>query len=172
MVELAANEPALSDSLSGDIAWRCSLAEFSGALTDAPVDAIVFHVEVHDHNRLFEALDHASALRPSTKLLLAATSSNALILAEIDSTLLRHRTRSRRAMLTARESQVLQEIRAGRTNREIASLLGISLSTVNRHVENILKRLSARNRAQAVAETLATDYDADSAPTGRRVSVG
>jgi DNA-binding NarL/FixJ family response regulator len=52
--------------------------------------------------------------------------------------------------LTRRELDVLSAIRRGSTNREIAASLGIALSTVKRHVEHILKKLDARNRAQAV----------------------
>jgi DNA-binding NarL/FixJ family response regulator len=52
--------------------------------------------------------------------------------------------------LTRRELDVLSAIRRGSTNREIAVSLGIALSTVKRHVEHILKKLDARNRAQAV----------------------
>lgn len=52
--------------------------------------------------------------------------------------------------LTRRQSDVLQLIRFGRTNREIAGLLGISSATVNKHVQGILIKLNARNRAQAV----------------------
>ncbi len=52
--------------------------------------------------------------------------------------------------LTRRQSEVLQLIGAGRTNREIAQQLGISFTTVNKHVQSILIRLNARNRAQAV----------------------
>jgi DNA-binding CsgD family transcriptional regulator len=37
------------------------------------------------------------------------------------------------------------------TNGEIAASLGIAISTVKRHVEHILEKLDARNRAQAVA---------------------
>lgn len=51
--------------------------------------------------------------------------------------------------LTAREIEVLQEIRRGRTNREIALHLGISTTTINKHVQRLLKKLNARNRAHA-----------------------
>lgn len=51
--------------------------------------------------------------------------------------------------LTPREATVLVEIRAGRTNREIAYRLGISTPTVNKHVHQILRKLNARNRAHA-----------------------
>ena len=56
---------------------------------------------------------------------------------------------SRPRLLTAREAQVLGEVRQGRTNREIASKLGISLGTVNKHVQQVLKKLKVRNRAHA-----------------------
>ena len=53
--------------------------------------------------------------------------------------------------LTPREIDVLSAIRRGSTNGEIAGSLGIATSTVKRHVEHILEKLDARNRAQAVA---------------------
>jgi DNA-binding NarL/FixJ family response regulator len=53
--------------------------------------------------------------------------------------------------LTKREHEVLAELKRGRTNREIASRLGVSVSTVNKHVQQVLKKLHVRNRAQAVA---------------------
>jgi DNA-binding NarL/FixJ family response regulator len=54
--------------------------------------------------------------------------------------------------LTRREQEVLAEIRRGRTNREIASKLGVSIATVNKHVQQVLKKLQVRNRSQAVAQ--------------------
>jgi DNA-binding NarL/FixJ family response regulator len=51
--------------------------------------------------------------------------------------------------LTRRELEVLDEIRRGMTNREIALRLGVSPTTVNKHVHRVLTKLGARNRAQA-----------------------
>jgi DNA-binding NarL/FixJ family response regulator len=53
--------------------------------------------------------------------------------------------------LTRREQEVLAELNRGRTNREIASRLGVSVTTVNKHVQQVLKKLHVRNRGQAVA---------------------
>jgi DNA-binding NarL/FixJ family response regulator len=53
--------------------------------------------------------------------------------------------------LTKREQEVLAELKRGRTNREIASGLGVSVTTVNKHVQQVLKKLHVRNRGQAVA---------------------
>lgn len=53
--------------------------------------------------------------------------------------------------LSLRERQVLLEIRRGKTNREIATTLGISRTTVNKHVQKILLKLRVHNRAQAAS---------------------
>lgn len=58
---------------------------------------------------------------------------------------------SMRLGLTKREQQVLAELRRGRTNKQIAQLLGVSITTINKHVQQVLKKLHVRTRAQAVA---------------------
>lgn len=51
--------------------------------------------------------------------------------------------------LSPRESEVLQLVAQGRTNREIATQLGLSPSTVKNHVNSILAKLRVRNRTEA-----------------------
>ena len=58
---------------------------------------------------------------------------------------------SLRSGLTVREQEVLAELRRGRTNKEIATRLGVSITTINKHVQQVLKKLHVRTRAQAVA---------------------
>ncbi len=53
--------------------------------------------------------------------------------------------------LTAREKEVCQMIARGARDREIAAQLVVSESTVKKHVQNVLRKLHARNRAEAVA---------------------
>lgn len=53
--------------------------------------------------------------------------------------------------LTAREQQVLEEVAAGRTNREIGASLFVSEETVKYHLKNIMQKLHLRNRAEVVA---------------------
>jgi DNA-binding NarL/FixJ family response regulator len=56
-----------------------------------------------------------------------------------------------RSGLTTREQEVLAELRRGRTNKEIALRLGVSITTINKHVQQVLKKFHVRTRAQAVA---------------------
>jgi two-component system, NarL family, nitrate/nitrite response regulator NarL len=51
--------------------------------------------------------------------------------------------------LTDRELEVLRLISDGRTDREAAAALSISTRTVEAHVGRILRKVSARNRAEA-----------------------
>jgi DNA-binding NarL/FixJ family response regulator len=53
--------------------------------------------------------------------------------------------------LTPRENEVLERIARGSRDREIAEQLTVTQSTVKKHVQNILRKLHARNRAEAVA---------------------
>lgn len=53
--------------------------------------------------------------------------------------------------LTARECDVLRLVAAGKTNREIASVLVISEHTVARHLQNIFTKMRVPSRAAATA---------------------
>ena len=56
--------------------------------------------------------------------------------------------------LSRRERDVLREIAAGRTNKQIAQSLNIALSTVKCHVRAILDKLNADSRTQAALRAL------------------
>ena len=58
--------------------------------------------------------------------------------------------------LTAREAEVLLWLTKGKTNRDIGEILGISPRTINKHSENIYKKLGVENRTAAA--TKAMDY--------------
>jgi two-component system response regulator DesR len=53
-------------------------------------------------------------------------------------------------LLSEREREVLEEIAAGSTNREIAQRLYLSPHTVKEHTSALYRKLGARNRAEAV----------------------
>ena len=56
--------------------------------------------------------------------------------------------------LSSREQEVLLRIVEGKSNKEIASLLGITEATVKCHVSTILMRLNVSDRTQAVVSAL------------------
>jgi DNA-binding NarL/FixJ family response regulator len=53
--------------------------------------------------------------------------------------------------LTSRETQVIQLVAEGKTNKAIANALGVSEKTVARHVSNIFTKLDLTSRAAATA---------------------
>ena len=54
-------------------------------------------------------------------------------------------------MLSNRELQILEYVRQGLSNKEIARVLGIEAQTVKNHVHNLLAKLEVRSRGQAAA---------------------
>jgi len=56
--------------------------------------------------------------------------------------------------LTGRQTEVLQSLSRGLTNKDIATQLNISPRSVDEHVNNILTKLGAANRVEAVGIAL------------------
>jgi DNA-binding NarL/FixJ family response regulator len=56
--------------------------------------------------------------------------------------------------LTPRETEVVIHIASGKTNRQIAQRLHLSLSTVKRHLERILSKLEVSDRTQAAVKAV------------------
>ncbi len=59
--------------------------------------------------------------------------------------------RLQQAALTHRESEVLSWVAKGKTNRDIAEILGMSPRTVNKHLEHIFDKLGVETRSAAAA---------------------
>jgi len=64
----------------------------------------------------------------------------------------RHGTPNR--LLTRKQLTVLEELAAGRSNKEIAARMNISDQTVASHMKEILGRLAVKNRTEAVVRYL------------------
>jgi len=56
--------------------------------------------------------------------------------------------------LTPRETEVLGHLASGKTNRQIAQELHLSLSTVKRHLERIISKLEVSDRTQAAVRAI------------------
>ena len=54
------------------------------------------------------------------------------------------------ALLTDREREVLQLIAEGKTNKEIATLLSVSINTIETHRKHIMEKLDLHNTAEIV----------------------
>jgi len=55
------------------------------------------------------------------------------------------------AALTPRETEVLSWVAKGKTNRDVAEILGMSPRTVNKHLEHVFEKLGVETRAAAAA---------------------
>jgi DNA-binding NarL/FixJ family response regulator len=55
------------------------------------------------------------------------------------------------AALTPREAEVLSWVAKGKTNRDVAEILGMSPRTVNKHLEHVFEKLGVETRAAAAA---------------------
>lgn len=63
----------------------------------------------------------------------------------------RHPDHARTVVLSMREKEVLNWLTKGKSSRDISAVLNISESTVNYHMTNIMQKLTAVSRTQAVA---------------------
>jgi DNA-binding CsgD family transcriptional regulator len=57
--------------------------------------------------------------------------------------------------LTAREREVLRWVAAGKTDRDIAAILGISARTVHKHLQHVYEKLGVETRTAAAMRALA-----------------
>ena len=61
-----------------------------------------------------------------------------------------------RLALTTREAEVLLWLSRGKSNRDIAEILGLSPRTINKHLEQMFEKLGVENRASATALAVRT----------------
>ncbi|GAA3212530.1 response regulator transcription factor [Nonomuraea helvata] len=137
--------------------------EVARALADAPPRVVMvttFDLDEYVHGALrcgaagFVMKDAGPGLL--VEAVRAAYAGDALISPSITLRLLRQVAGARRARvpaqpLTAREVEIVRALARGRTNREIADELVISLSTVKGYVSGIQVKLGARNRTEIAA---------------------
>ena len=57
---------------------------------------------------------------------------------------------NRGGVLSKREAEIMDHLRQGRKNAEIAASLSIATATVKRHLDHIYAKLGARTRAEAI----------------------
>ena len=72
-----------------------------------------------------------------------------------------------RLSITARERAILVELGQGKTNREIAQALGISVQSVKRCLERIMIKWNCANRTQVAIMAVTSSAQASSASSVR-----
>ena len=127
--------PAIIITGHGDVRSACEAFRHS---------AIDFLEKPIDEDRLISAIEEAFA-QQSTEL---NRQRQAAVFAE------------RMATLTAREREVMHLVIAGRHNREIAALLGISSRTVEVHKARMLSKLAVGGIPQLIRMSLALNHEA------------
>jgi len=96
------------------------------------------------------------------RIVLAALGGESMVSAELGAALLNRLSnagdaaRATMGRLTAREKEILNMMADGAGNRAIADALFISENTVRNHVRNVLDKLQARTRTEAVVRAIKT----------------
>jgi DNA-binding NarL/FixJ family response regulator len=135
---------------------------------DCPATSVIIVTMQENPEYLFEALKAGAAgylLKDSTRAEVVGAvwqvlGGEALLDAELATRLLQRlatearRTRPQGVPLTPRESEVLQLLTQGRTNRQIAEALVITTGTAKLYVERILGKLGVSDRTQAAVRAI------------------
>jgi DNA-binding CsgD family transcriptional regulator len=141
-----------ASELGFSVRWRATPDGALRAIRRDSVAGVVLQSSFDGADAVMQTATKIHQREPRLKIWLALSSARVVMLAVVvGGVQLVDASDKRIALLTLRELDVLAAIRTGSTNRGIATTLGISVSTVNRHVEHILAKLGAHNRAQAGA---------------------
>lgn len=76
------------------------------------------------------------------------------------------------ASLTRQQLRVLQMVRQGMLNKQIAHELGVGETTIKAHVSEIMRKLNVVSRTQAVIEVARLDFDAVLANAAKETDKG
>lgn len=146
--------PALPDELDG---WHARLA-------DLELKNLAFHGMKWSNGRIGGYASFSRVRMPFDGRLSTFVD---ILLPHLISTLARVLSNEARAqddsrrpsgLITAREVEVLSWVRDGKTNDEIAEVLGLSMLTVKNHLRHAMKKLVVRTRGQAVAKAIALGF--------------
>lgn len=115
-------------------------AEALGAVLTAGADAVLLRAATDQDlsNAVTKIATGERFLAPALTLLLAGAVSQT----------------SDPSPLTAKETQVLAGLAAGRTNKDLAEELYVSAATIKTHLSHIYTKLGAKNRREALARAV------------------
>jgi transcriptional regulator EpsA len=149
--------PAMADVADGSRdEMRGALAGFEEELREAGFDSVLVHGTgaLHDGASVFVLFGLPMRPGPRHAYFLE------LLLAHLHLALLRLPAQDGRSAgaparpLSAREAEIVGWLREGKSNVEMAQILGISALTVKNHLQRIYRLLGVGNRAHALARCL------------------
>ncbi|KIO49752.1 XrtB/PEP-CTERM-associated transcriptional regulator EpsA [Nitrosospira sp. NpAV] len=138
---------------------QCSLAKalqdmrtsLVHGLTDERSNQTCLYVIFSSERKLHESLDAMQLLLPYLDTALCQVTP--LVPPESDARVLTEQPKDgERGGLSRREIEIMNWVRIGKTNLEIASILGISVFTVKNHLQHIFKSLGVNTRMEAVSK--------------------
>src|SRR4051794_183943 len=139
------------DELDRDTLW--AFAEGYGYAMDRALLMHRLHALTREVRHVAEAADTLTAEQDGTDVGLAHADGLAASVVATTASIFAPEMPAG-ARLTAREREVLEHMAAGQTNAAIAAELIIAEETVKSHVKQILRKLQAANRAEAVSRYL------------------
>ena len=172
LVAAAAEADVLVVGLNGDSPGLSVLRELRRALPDVPLVALADRAgsaQVPDALRAgaVGALPITASLSDVATAVAVAGAGGALLQGDRMVTAVRRMlgtapvtpsgAKPRHDVLTPREREVLRGLTTGRSTRELAEELGISLHTARTHVQNVLSKLGVHSQLEAAA--YAADHD-------------
>jgi len=141
----------------GRIAWQSPVAQAAlsgwhdderGARLQAACDAGENRLQMGDGGALHLRVLGAAGLNETMVLVERMAASTAAAVTRDGPAM---QLRLADAALTPRETEVLSWLAKGKTNRDIADILGMSPRTVNKHLEHVFEKLGVETRAAAAA---------------------
>lgn len=155
-IDVAGMGTVLLDS-QGRIAWRSPQAaewlaqafDSSVACGAAPQTAMQWLQQAQDHGEAHVSL--GTGARLLARHMGQGGLGESVLLITLSQINDEATNRLRHAALTPRETEVLSWLAKGKTNRDIADILGMSHRTVNKHLEHVFEKLGVETRSAATA---------------------
>ncbi len=104
-------------------------------------------------NKEITIIEVSNISKPNYVLIIGISLTVLSILLFFFNNLVKKQNRNKSLNLTNKETEILKLLKQGKSNKEIASELYISVSTVKTHINNIFKKMNISNRSELVVKS-------------------
>ncbi len=152
----SAGQNLLAISAAGVKAWSTPLVDEQLNLLKESGDLDKFYTDIHEWLLRGQKKDNRFSIRASefaiTCVFLGLSGNQEYLIRVInDSQVDEKKVLLEKFPITSREAEVFLWLSKGKTNREIAEILDISPRTINKHLEQLFKKINVFNRTAAAA---------------------